>query len=127
MVGHPKVLICEDEELAALALETLLVEEGFVVVVTHDGCTAVRAVESDGFDLVLTDLQVPGLEGRDLVHGLRRRLPEVPIIVMTGRPPEEGEAALDGAEGTLLLFKKPLDFDRLLAEAHRLTAGSAPA
>lgn len=122
--AHPKVLICEDEEIAALALETLLADEGFSVAVTHDGAAAVAAVEADGFDLVITDLQVPGLAGRALVHGLRRRLPIVPIIVMTGRPPEEGEAALDGAEGTLLLFKKPLNFDHLVAEAWRLTRGA---
>lgn len=120
MAISPKVLVCEDEPISLMALELLLAEEGFAVSRAMDGEAAASAVRDMEFDLILTDLQMPKLAGRQLIQAMRQARPDIPIIVMTGLPPADGEAALNGHSGTLLLFKKPLDFNALLREAHRL-------
>ena len=79
------VLVVEDEPLMRRSVAALLRDLGVTVRVAHDGETALRMLRSDGdVDLVLTDLVMPGLDGLTVAITLDRRMPDLPIVLMSG-------------------------------------------
>jgi CheY-like chemotaxis protein len=66
------------------------------------------------YDLVLTDLHLPGMSGAELVDQLRRDAPDLPVILMTGDPDEAIEQLASQA-GTTALLRKPFANSELLA------------
>ena len=116
-----RILVAEDEVLAALAIEDELLSEGYAVEVAADGVAALEAAQRRMPDLLLTDLRMPRLDGIGLIRALRGMAPSLPVVVMTGYVPSDGAAAFrqDG-EGPVALFSKPVDMDALIAELRRL-------
>lgn len=82
-----RVLIVEDEESLADPLAFLLRKEGFDVSVAGDGPTALESFESEGADIVLLDLMLPGMSGTDVCKRLRA-VSSVPVIMVTARDSE---------------------------------------
>ena len=120
-----RVLMAEDEWLAAEVLEEGLVDAGFAVLPASDGEAALELASGGaGFDVLLTDLRMPRLDGRELIARLRARRPDLPVVVMTGYPPEEGAAALHNGSAPLRLLTKPIELE-VLFNAIRQVAGRA--
>lgn len=123
--GAPRILVAEDEPLAAMAIEDLLVATGYAVLLAADGQEALEiAARGEPFDLLLTDLRMPRLGGRELIQRLRAARPDLPVVVMTGYAPPGGAASLRqdaGGVGPLLLFTKPIEPQLLLDAVGRLT------
>jgi len=82
-----RVLIVEDEDSLADPLAFLLRKEGFDVTIAGDGPTALERFESDGADIVLLDLMLPGMSGTDVCKRLRASS-SVPVIMVTARDSE---------------------------------------
>ena len=82
-----RVLIVEDEESLADPLAFLLRKEGFDVTIAGDGPTALESMESEGADIVLLDLMLPGMSGTDVCKRLRATS-TVPVIMVTARDSE---------------------------------------
>ncbi len=123
---HPlRILMAEDEWLAAEVLEEGLLDAGFEVLPARDGEAALDLASAGaGFDVLLTDLRMPRVDGRELIARLRACRPDLPVVVMTGYPPNGGSAALHDGSGPLQLLTKPIELSRLIA-ALRSVAGSA--
>ncbi|MBS0560452.1 MAG: response regulator [Proteobacteria bacterium] len=103
-----RVLVAEDDDLFAEAIDTFLSDAGFSVVVAGDGEAALREADADGFDALVTDLRMPRLDGAALIRRLRARRPDLPVIVMSGHAPENWQQSLQReGEGPLLLLGKP--------------------
>jgi CheY-like chemotaxis protein len=120
----PRVLVAEDEALAAMALEDLLLDAGFRVILAADGQEALEIAGREPFDLLLTDLRMPRLDGRELIHRLRAARPDLPVVVMTGYAPPDG--AIAGKEGgPLIVMSKPFDPERLVATIRRMAGLAA--
>ena len=118
-----RILVAEDEALAAMAIEDELLREGHEVVLAPDGHAALEAARATMPDLLLTDLRMPRLDGIGLIRALREMEPQLPVVVMTGYAPAGGaEAFRNAGEGPVSLFTKPLDMDAVLAELRRLLA-----
>lgn len=85
------ILIVEDEEVLAQTIERLLREQEHEVTCAPDGPTALRALERLGgqVDLVLCDVVLPDLGGRDLVSRIKERVPAVPVLMMSGYTDDE--------------------------------------
>lgn len=85
-LGGRRVLVVDDEESIVSLLQVVLGSEGFDVSVARDGQQALRvAHEANGeFDLVISDVNMPKIDGRELVRTLRERWSELPIIVVSG-------------------------------------------
>ena len=79
-----RILIVDDEEAMRVFMRRSLEREGYDVTVAADGEEALRAAEGASFDLVITDLAMPGMTGMELLAELRRRRPGTVVIVMTG-------------------------------------------
>jgi len=81
-----RILIAEDEEPLRTLIKRALAEEGHVVVETADGSEALDRLQSerDGFDLLLADIKMPGMDGIALALAVARDYPKLPILLMTG-------------------------------------------
>jgi CheY-like chemotaxis protein len=110
-----RVLVAEDEALAALAVEDVLTECGHTVTLATDGEGALRLARNFHFDVLITDLAMPRMTGWELVHQLRKDLPDLPVVVMTGYlPPGGREMLVSGAQAPVGLLLKPFAISRLV-------------
>ncbi len=85
-VGLPRILIVDDDPAVQMTVRLLLEREGHDVVVAGDGRTGVARVERESFDLLLLDIFMPGMDGLETMRLVRARQPQLPIIVISGRP-----------------------------------------
>jgi signal transduction histidine kinase/HAMP domain-containing protein len=83
--GHETIMVIEDEPALRDMVRRALLASGYSVVDAGDGAEALRLSESNGtIDLVLTDMILPGMTGREISAEFRRRRPTLPIIIMSG-------------------------------------------
>ncbi|MDB4936556.1 MAG: hypothetical protein JWP87_3528 [Labilithrix sp.] len=125
---HPRqkqsdVLLVDDDKLVMRAIERILVAGGYTVTKANDAQHAAREAMAGGFDLVLSDIQMPGMTGTELLGVLRSYGCDMPVILMTGAP--SLETAQDAvALGAVQYLTKPIDREALLRAVAK--AQSAP-
>lgn len=114
-----QVLVIEDEHRMADLIKRGLEEEGFAVTLAHDGLKGRELALASAWDLVITDIILPGIRGLELCKELRAARPSVPIIMLTalGTTDDKVEGFDAGADDYLV---KPFDFRELLARARAL-------
>ncbi len=78
-----RILVVDDEESVRWALRKALERAGYRVDLAPDGPTGLREAEDSGVDLVLLDVRLPGRDGLDVLREIRKRRPELPVIMMT--------------------------------------------
>ena len=83
MVANPKILLIEDDVRLAANLRQVLEDEGFTVTHAARGDDGLQRAGKDAFDVVLTDLRLPGLGGLELVRQLHEAQPRLPVLLMT--------------------------------------------
>ncbi len=103
-----RVLLVEDDASSRRSLSRLLELTGFAVAAAADARAALEYLEQNARpDLLLTDLQLPGMDGVGLIQRARAIHADLPVVVMTGSTSEESHDALDLA-GVDLQLLKPL-------------------
>ncbi|MDW7711503.1 MAG: sigma-54 dependent transcriptional regulator [Deferrisomatales bacterium] len=119
------ILIVDDEEFLRGQLERILGEEGYAVRGVESGRHALQAIDREGVDLVLLDLNLPDLHGVEVLRELRSRDPDLLVIVVTGYG--SVESAVESLKlGAYDYIKKPFKADaiklivRLALETQRL-------
>jgi CheY-like chemotaxis protein len=78
-----RILVVDDEAAVREVLRTMLERNGYEVTEAEDGDAAIRAVDADDFDLVVTDLVMPSREGLETIRSIRSRHPALPIIAIS--------------------------------------------
>jgi two-component system response regulator (stage 0 sporulation protein F) len=78
-----KILVVEDEKALSLLYKEELTEEGYKVTAVLDAEAALEALAKERFDLIITDIRMPGKNGIDLVTRVLSRQPDIPIIINT--------------------------------------------
>jgi two-component system response regulator HydG len=113
-----RILVADDEASARNGLATLLRDEGFEVLLAEDGEVALRKVQEQAPDVLVTDLRMPGLDGLELLQRARELVPELIVILVTAFADVETavRAMHEGAEHYLT---KPVQFDELLLVIRR--------
>ena len=119
------ILFVEDESLSRRAFAQILRSEGYQVAEAQNGVEALEVLNTGtevltkkAFDLVITDLVLPGLHGVNLIHQIRARWPNMPIIVTSGYLSDgPGKVIL---EGFAEFIQKPIDPAALIAAVRRL-------
>ena len=97
--------LCVDDEPTTLSLVSRLLERMDLVVTTADGPQmALELFEPEKFDLIITDIRMPGMDGHAFLAAIRERDPQVPVIVATGHASLDNaiRALRDGASGMLI-------------------------
>ncbi|PDW00431.1 response regulator transcription factor [Candidatus Chloroploca asiatica] len=84
MTQSAHILVVDDEQNIRLTLSTLLSRAGYIVTVAASGEEAVAMFERQQFDLMLVDLQMPGINGIQVVEALRQRSNDTVVIILTG-------------------------------------------
>lgn len=125
MPTEPTVLIIDDNMEMATNLQEILEDEGVRVDVAQDGFQALSKLDEAGFDLVITDIRMPGMSGIDVLKTVHERWPRLPVIVMTAY---SADATLDEAytAGALDVLAKPVDIDHVIGLVERITEPNAP-
>ncbi len=107
----PRILIIDNDEGMVNAVTTRLEAEGYRCVTAHTGAQGLAEFSDDAIDLVVTDLNMPSLDGADLIQRLRRQS-DVPIIVITGFSREYADQ-LAGASN-ITIVEKPFEAQAFL-------------
>ncbi len=106
------ILVIDDEPMVRSAVGRVLADEGYTVAYASDGAAALATLAEQRFDVVLLDLMMPGMNGRQFLHALRRdRGDPVPVVVMTAVH-GLGQRAI--SLGATDVVEKPFDVDELL-------------
>jgi len=114
-----RLLIVDDEEIALRNLQHVMEKEGYQVAATQSGAAAVALLEEQGFDVVLTDLRMEGVDGMDVLKKSRELQPEAEVIFITGYA--TAESAVQALKhGAFYYIAKPFRLDevrKVVAEA----------
>jgi FixJ family two-component response regulator len=110
---QPKVLVVDDEQIIRESCNRVLQEHGYETVCVPDGTSGLKKLKKDKYDVVLTDLKMPGMSGLEVLESIREIDQDVPVIVITGygSVPSAVEAMKLGA---LEYVQKPFSPDELL-------------
>src|SRR3954454_5346102 len=112
-----RILLAEDEALAALVVGDALTDMGHAVVHAADGEAALGLAGAPPFDMLVTDLAMPRLSGLDLIPLLRAERPDLPVVVMPGcLPPAGAKLLAEAGRSPTTLLLKPFGLSEL-AEA----------
>jgi len=84
-----KVLVVDDEKGIRVLLSEVLVHRGFEVSLASDGQESLEKLEKNHFDLVITDINMPRLDGVSMLKNMRKAGREEKIIIMTGNPSDQ--------------------------------------
>jgi len=124
---HPRVLIVEDDMTISANLCAYFEAKGYVVDVAYDGPSALYRLGADGFDAVLLDIGLPGLDGVTVLHRLREELHQpTPVLLLTAR--DELQQKLDAfAQGADDYVTKPYALAEVEARVRALLNRAAGA
>lgn len=119
-----RFLVVDDEPATARPLRELLEQDGHQAQASTTGADAVRALESAPFDAVMTDLEMPHVDGAEVLRVARERQPRACLVMVTSHAParchELGEA------GACIVADKPLDYGAVTREVGACRARGGP-
>jgi len=113
MNRHQRLLVVEDQASVRQVLTALLRQEGFETLAVESAEQALETLRSGGFDLIVTDLRLGGMDGMTLLRHVSREWPEIPVVVLTAHATVASavEAMKAGAADYLV---KPFDRDEVI-------------
>ena len=115
---RPRVVLAEDDGACRLLLSAVLSKQGYDVTCTEDGAAALAAIASDDFDLLITDIMMPRLDGLQLTCEIKKLKPGLPIIVLSAA--SDVETSLDALyAGAYCYINKPVNHKELLLVVER--------
>ena len=109
-----KILLVDDDKMILQTIGDFLKRQGHDLKMAYDGAEALPLTEESAPDLVISDIQMPGMDGIDFLKAIRERFPDLPVVMMTGsRAPETAIAALRQRANDYLT--KPIQLEELQA------------
>ena len=112
----PRILVIDDNAAIRELLRFLLEEEGYEVIEAADGAEGLQRYQAAPADLVITDLQMPGMDGLELLQALRRMVPTPVLMAISG----DQEALTQAKRFTPHTFAKPLPLEQVLEAVRTL-------
>lgn len=123
---RPRILVVDDEQAVRDLLAKTLTMADYDVDAAPDGASAIDRLRAVEYDLLITDLKMPGMDGLSVIREARRVAPDLPVIIITGYSTEASaiEAINLGVAGYLT---KPFRLPRILAATARALGEPVPA
>ena len=108
-----RLLLIDDEKNYLLVLEALLLDAGYTVTALNDPETALAFLDESEVDVIITDMKMPKLSGKDVLEHVKRDYPHIPVLIMTAFG--SIESAVDVMKmGAFDYITKPFANDELL-------------
>ena len=118
MMMSGKILVIDDEEIVRKSCSRTLSPLGYDVTLTQSSLDGLRMIEDEAFDLVLTDIKMPDMDGIEVLKQVRDKFPEMKVIIMTGY--QSVENALKSVQlGAFDYIEKPFSPDALISSVSK--------
>jgi DNA-binding NtrC family response regulator len=117
-----RILLVDDEAAIRSMVSAVLADDDREFVEAGNGTEAQKLLDASVFDLVISDVIMPDCDGIELVMAIRRKLPKVPVIIMSGGGRVQANHYLNLAEklGAASVFEKPFDTAKLRSTVSEL-------
>ncbi len=113
-----KILVIDDEDIVRRSCSRTLSPLGYEVRLTQSSLDGLRMIDEEKFDLVLTDIKMPDMDGIEVLKQVRDRFPEMKVIIMTGY--QSVENALKSVQlGAFDYIEKPFSPDTLISSVSK--------
>ena len=112
----PRILVIDDNAAIRELLRIVLEGEGYEVIEAADGAEGLQRYQATPTDLVITDLQMPGMDGLELLMALQRMVPTPVLMAISG----DRDALTQARKFTPHTFAKPLPLEQVLAAVRNL-------
>jgi CheY-like chemotaxis protein len=127
-----KVLVVDDDPVVGKSFDRVLSGKGYAVITAASGQEALNKLESENYDVVFTDIKMPGMSGLEMAELVKQQRPWLPVVIVTGygSPGNEARAEAAGVSGFLRKPLSPEMIEESAAKAlseHDATAASAAA
>jgi DNA-binding NtrC family response regulator len=113
------ILLVDDEPALREALGQVLCDEGHTVDLASDAEIAIERLATRSFDLVVTDVRLPKVDGLTLLHRVRRDFPSTEVLLMTAYG-SIGDAVTAVKDSAVDYLRKPVDIDHFVAVVARI-------
>jgi CheY-like chemotaxis protein len=123
-----KVLVVDDDPVVGRSFDRTLSNKGYAVVTAADGAEALAKIAAEDYDVVYTDIRMPGMDGIEVAANIKGRRPWLPVVIVSGYATPENEARAK-AVGVTAVLHKPLSPEMIedsareaLREIERITS-----
>ena len=107
MTASRKVLVVDDDPAVRKSIDRVLTNKGYAVITAENGEEAMRKLNEQKYDLVYTDIRMPGMSGLDVAEQVKARKPWTPVVIITGYGTDAAQARAKAA-GVSNFVHKPL-------------------
>ena len=115
-----RILIVDDDPGQRSLLTSFLKGQGLETFVVPSGIDALKTLETHSFDMIISDVRMPGLTGLETLHRIRERKIATPVLLVTAFP-DVRDAVGAGRDGAVNYLQKPIDLDELLVTVRKAT------
>jgi CheY-like chemotaxis protein len=120
-----KVLVIDDDPVVGKSFDRVLSDKGYAVIVARNGREALEKLRCEEYDLVFTDINMPGMDGLEVAERVKAKRPWTPVVIVTGYGTKANEERAKAA-GVSAFLHKPLSPEMIEASALQALHESAP-
>src|SRR5665647_2627755 len=113
-----KVLVVDDDPVVAKSFDRVLSAKGYAVITASSGQEALNKLEAEDYDVVFTDIKMPGMSGLEMAEQVKQRRPWLPVVIVTGYGSPDNEARAEAA-GVSGFLRKPLSPEMIEGSAQK--------
>lgn len=121
-----KVLVVDDDPVVGKSFDRVLSGKGYAVITASSGQEALNKLETEDYDVVYTDIKMPGMSGLEMAEQMKQSRPWLPVVIVTGygSPSNEARAEAAGVSGFL---RKPLSPEMIEESAEKALSEASAA
>ncbi len=120
IIGHARILVADDEPNIRLTINDILRKYGAIPTIAANGGEAIKLLESNSYDLVISDIKMPDKSGYDVFAAAHKQSTTLPVILMTGFGYDPAHSIVRASqEGLSAVLFKPFKVDQLLTEVRK--------
>ena len=119
-----KVLLVEDENLIGWSIATVLRREGYAVTLVESGEEAIKIISSTKFDIVITDLKLPQINGFEVATVVKSQCSSIPVIMISAQSSQTTQD-VKVHQAVDRYIEKPFDLNEIIEITHRLISRSS--
>ncbi|MFP6725095.1 MAG: sigma-54 dependent transcriptional regulator [Candidatus Poribacteria bacterium] len=123
----PSILLVEDEQSQRTILRRVLEREGHEIETADNGKSALELLKNKQFNLVISDMRMPQMTGRDLLKMIKKQWADLPVLIVTAFAELDDAIDLVAREGAFYYLEKPINLDSLKNEVERALNTQKPA